>query len=301
MTLIDREVAERRTMRISNATSNIGISSLLTNQATKQQKIGQELSGILASLTEGQEKVIGNRPNQASGVTDFLQSIRSAGEAADKLSVQSLVAEKTSCTVLLKDGEKEKEVTYFTFYEKDRIYCKRESAEYCEWEISLKNEFQYEKVMSFLNGLEDQENQLYTIHKTFWTDLLSGKLDIDDFKEFLATKMQDGNSDCLKITEDGTIVDPDAMKYSIYVYGPAFGTAIARTVEEVLEMQQLRSEKIEAEWKKTHLTWIEEWNKEHPNLVGTRCFLYSDGRWYTAKELNKLWNEEMKSDGTVFI
>ena len=248
-------------MRISNVTGNIGISSLLTNQAS----IG----------------------------TDFPESIRSAGEDAGKLFVQSLVAEKTSCTVLLKDGEKENEVTYFTFYEKDRIYCKREGAEYCEWEISLEDESQYEKAMLFLNGLEDQEDQLYTIHKTFWTDLLSGKLNIDDFKEFLATKMQTENSDCLKITEDGTCVDPDAMKYSVYVSGPAFGTAIARTTEEFLEMQQLRSERIEAEWEKTHLPWVEQWNKDHPNLVGTKCFLYSDGKWYTAEEVDAAIKKEL--------
>lgn len=157
-----------------------------------------------------------------------------------KESAEMLLAEKTSCTYQMKDGE---ELSYFTFYEKDRIYCKKEGKEDCEWEIPLEDESQYDKIMSFLNALEDKENLSFTIHNTFWQDFLSGKLNVDEFQEFLSTITKEEISNGLKITEDG-VFDRETMKYATYIYGPEFGANMMRTTEEFMKWQEKQMGKI---------------------------------------------------------
>ncbi len=313
-------------MYITNVSRNIVGTLSSTAQAVKSQRGIQELYIVQELLPESQEQKLksgNNVPRNFIGSyrfeqnhwrqflqacdfklnvekenIDISESIKNVCETSDRLLVESLLAEKTSCIYQMKDG---KELSYLTFYEKNRIYCKKEGKEDYEWEIPLEDEAQYDKIMSFLNGLEDKENLSFTIHNTFWQDFLSGKLNVDEFQEFLSTSDQEEISNGFKITEDGAFHEKEAKKYVSYIYGPEFGANMMRTTEELFEWQEKQAQKIREEWEKTHLTWVEQWNKEHPNLIGVRCFLCSDGRWYTAEELDKLWDEELKSDGTVFI
>ena len=239
--------------------------------------------------------------NLAKEDIDLSEKIKGACDDSDLLFAESpfdesLFAERTFCTYQMKDG---KELSYVTVYEKDRIYCEKEGEEDCEWEIPLEDETQYDKVMSFLNGLQEKDNQSFTIHNTFWQDFLSGKLNVDEFREFLHTIGQEEVSNGFKISEDGTFINEEAKKYSIYIYGPDFGANIMRTTEDLLKWQEKQMAKALEEWEKTHLSWVEQWNKDHPDLAGVKCFIV-DGKWYTSEELDKLWDEEFKSDGTVF-
>lgn len=313
-------------MYIANVSGNIAGSLSLTNRPLKYQSETQELSTVLNLSLQTQERkskssnnmsenFIGLFSSQQDYWQRFLQAcdfkldvvkddidvserIKGVCETSDKLFVESLLAEKTSCNYQMKDGT---ELSYLTFYEKDRIYCKKEGKEDYEWEIPLEDETQYDKIMSFLNGLEDKEDLSFTIHNTFWQDFLSGKLDVDAFQEFINTSERKEILNGLKITEDGSFRERKTMKYACYIYGPEFGANMMRTTEELWEWQKKQAEKLGKEWAKTHLSWVEQWNKEHPNLVGVKCIRHSNGRWYTAEEINQLWNEEMKSNGTVFI
>ena len=197
---------------------------------------------------------------------------------------------KTSCHYKL--GEEET-LIFHTVYEKDRIYCVKEGTDGYEWEIPLNDESQYDRVLSFLNGLENQENQSFTIHSTFWRDFLSGKLNVDEFKDFLSGIDPETAANGFTITENGMFQDAGARKYSSYIYGPSFGTNMLRSTEEFTAWQKQQQAKLQEEYDKNHPSWVEQWNKEHPRLVGTKCFLYTDGQWYTAEEIVKLWAEEL--------
>ena len=78
---------------------------------------------------------------------------------------------------------------------------------------------------------------------------------------------------------------------------PDFVSNLMTTSEELFEYQKQQAEKKGS----TRPDWAEQWNKEHPNLAGVKCICDSDGQWYTAEEISKVWNEQLKSDGTVFI
>lgn len=325
MTWNAREVMERSNMYIANVSRNIVGTLLFANQPSKYQNEVQGLftvPNLLPEMQERKPKNSNNFPEKFIGLCKFEQNywqqflhsafnlnvktenidisehIKDVCDSSNKFFVESLFAEKTSCTYQMKDG---KELSYLTFYEKDRIYCKKEGNVNYEWEIQLNDETQYDKIMSFLNGLEDKINLSFTIHNTFWQDFLSGKVDVDAFQEFLSTSEQDEISNGLKIMEDGSFNREETMKYTSYIYGPEFGANMMRTSEELWKWQEKQTEKIGDEWAKTHLSWVEQWNKEHPNLIGVKCIRHSNGQWYTAEEIDKLWDEEMKSDGIVFI
>lgn len=197
---------------------------------------------------------------------------------------------KTSCQYQLDD---EKNLTFHTFYEKDKIYCKKEGTDGYEWEIPLSDESQFNKVLSFLNGLENRENQSFTIHRTFWKDFLSGKLNVDEFRDFLSEIDPETAAYGFTITENGSFHDKDARKYSSYLYGPSFGTNILRTTEEFMAWQKEQLEKNQEKETKNQLSWADQWNREHPRLAGIRCFKHWNGQWYTAEEIVKLWAEEL--------
>lgn len=103
-----------------------------------------------------------------------------------------------------------------------------------------------------------------------------------------------------KITQNGSVPGKENVKNASSMQEPDFVATIMRTTEEFMKWQEEQSEKIGEEWAKTHLSFVEQWNREHPNLAGTKCIRHTNGRWCTVEEIVNLWNEELKSDGTVF-
>lgn len=152
-----------------------------------------------------------------------------------KDAVNTLLAEKTSCTypIEMEDGELS-EITYFTFYEKDRIYCKKEGCDGYEWEMPLEDETQYEKVMAFLERQKDKENMRFASQQIFWQDYLSGELDQEGFQHFLDTRVEKGIPNYVNVEENGTYIDKEAFSFCKYMDQP-FVELIATTEKEFLD------------------------------------------------------------------
>lgn len=184
---------------------------------------------LLASAESNSEK---------NGVEQTVSVLEDAGNIMKEdreFAVKSLFAEKTSCTYPFETEEGElSTLTYFTFYEKDRIYCVKEGSGGYEWEMLLEDETQYEKVMSFLNSLKDKENLGFASHENFWQDYLSGELDIEGFQDFLDTKVQKGIPNYAYVMEESVYFDKEAVHFSKYVDQP-FCKLIATTREELMD------------------------------------------------------------------
>lgn len=210
-------------------------------------------------------------------------------QSSDTEDVETLLAEKTSYTRQMKDGSRQ---SYLTFYEKDKIRCVREDKESFDWELPLDDESQYDRIMQFLNEFEDKDNLPFTYHKNFWQDFLSGELDVEGFKRFLSTEVEEKGAHCLQITEDGMCTDRETAKYWAYMDPPEFVDTIFRTTEEFRDWLAAEAKRAQEEWEETHLSWVEQFNQDHPNQAGKKCF-YWRGVWYTAEEIDALWKEQI--------
>lgn len=203
--------------------------------------------------------------------------------------VNALPAEKTSCTYPIETGDGVSEVTWSTFYEKNRIYCIREGCDACEWEIPLGDETQYDKVMSFLNGLKDKENLRFASHENFWRDYLSGELDMEGFQNFLDTKVQKGIPDYTYVTEEGVRFDKEAVSFSKYIDQP-FCEVVATTEKEFLDycMAELA--------KKLSTMQEEDPIEKHYRMFGDRGqrIHYFHGKLYTYEEVYPLELQEAR-------
>lgn len=216
------------------------------------------------------------------------ESVALKGNA--KNAVNALLAEKTLCTypIEMEDGELST-LTYFTFYEKDRIYCIREGCYSYEWELPLEDETQYDKVMSFLNGLKDKENLRFASHKNFWQDYLSGELDMEGFLDFLDTKVQKGIPGYTYVTEEGVRFDKEAVRFSKYVDEP-FCEVIATTEKEFLDWCMARIAKRKLTLQDTNPV------EYHYRMFGDRGqrIHYFHGKLYTYEEVFPLEMQEAR-------
>lgn len=221
--------------------------------------------------------------------TDVEKSVSVSREDRDA-AVNALLAERTVCTYPFEteDGELSM-LTYFTFYEKDRIYCIKEGSDSCEWEMPLEDESQYEKVMSLLNSLEDRENLRFGSHENFWQDYLSGELDMEGFRNFLNTRMQKGIADYTNVTEEGVYFDKEAVQFSKYVEQP-FGELIATTEKEFLDWQMAKVANRELTLQDTDPV------EYHYRMFGDRGQRIHDfhGKLYTYEEVFPLEMQEAR-------
>ena len=126
------------------------------------------------------------------------------------------------------------------------------------------------------------------------------KADEDAVENSFVQNEQEDVTATFKISEDGAVILQETEEKDA-ASDKGFVSKMMRTSEELFEWQEQQAKEQEKEWNKTHLSWVEQWNKEHPNLVGVRCIRDSDGRWYTAEEINDRWNRELRSDGNIFL
>lgn len=202
----------------------------------------------------------------------------------------NVVAEKTSCSYPFEteDGELSA-LTYFTFYEKDRIYCVKDGSDGCEWEMPLQDETQYDQVMSFLNSLNGKENLRFASHENFWQDYLSGELDMEGFQNFLDTKVHKGIPDYTYVTEEGVCFDREAVRFSKYMDQP-FCEVVATTEKEFLDycMAELA--------KKLSTMQEEDPIEKHYRMFGDRGqrIHYFHGKLYTYEEVYPLELQEAR-------
>lgn len=77
---------------------------------------------------------------------------------------------------------------YITAVSEDGIRCISQNSEEYDWELSFANSIQYRQAMDIIDwASEEMDNYLFAAHENFWQDYLGGNIDIDAFKDFLAT------------------------------------------------------------------------------------------------------------------
>ena len=89
--------------------------------------------------------------------------------------------------------------------------------------------------MSYLQGLDLQDNLKFACHENFWQDFLNDKVDMDKFNDFLETRVTDGMPNYLNVYETGVNIDIKAVQYSKYMNLPDFVKNMCYTSEEALE------------------------------------------------------------------
>lgn len=140
-------------------------------------------------------------------------------EISEEATAALLTVESTVCTYPASDS-KEKDIRYITCYQEDGIYCFQQGKSVLEWSISFTDESGYEKVMEFLNSIDTKKNPCFASHENFWKDFLEDKIDIEDFRNFLNTRVENGLPGYAMITENGTVIDKEAVKYCWYMNPP---------------------------------------------------------------------------------
>lgn len=87
---------------------------------------------------------------------------------------------------------------FYTYYSPEGMKCIREgernpanpeekiSEDTLQWEIKFTDPKQYDRVMEFLEEFPEEDNLRFTTNEKFWNDFLSGKVDMEGFREFYA-------------------------------------------------------------------------------------------------------------------
>lgn len=230
------------------------------------------------------ENAVAEKAVSASGSVEYMPK-------EDKEdAVNALLTEKTSCTypIEMEDGELS-EITWFTFYEKDRIYCIKEGSDGYEWEIPLEDESQYEKVMAFLESQKDKENMRFASRQIFWQDYLSGELDKEGFQHFLDSRVEKGIPNYVNVEENGTYIDKEAIQFCKYMDQP-FVEVIATTEKEFLDWQMAEIAKRKPTLQETDPV------EYHYRMFGDRGqrIHYFHGKLYTYEEVFPLEMQEAR-------
>jgi hypothetical protein len=222
---------------------------------------------------------------------ETIESESSAEDDVSEESIEMLLAEVTTATYPSNDDSKDD--VYYTFYTPNGIYCRKQGQSELEWEIPLEDKSQYDKVISYLQSMESQDNFRFACHENFWQDFLSGQLDVDKFNDFLETRVVDGVPNYLNVFENGVNIDKEAAGYSKYMNKPDFVGEIYYTLEEVLEAsKRSTSANKQSNHEVIDKNHLEDYYAKHPNEIGQRNHYYN-GRWYSMSELVEIWDKEL--------
>lgn len=205
-----------------------------------------------------------------------------------------LLAEYTTATYPSGTPEIPDDV-YDTYYTQDGIYCRKRGQDEFQWQILFEDSSQYEKVMSYLQGLDLQNNLRFACHENFWQDFLSGQMDVNKFKDFWEERVVDGVPNYLNVYETGATIDAGAEQYSKYMNLPDFVKNMCYTSEEAFQTF-FNHRKVDANKQPGHevidTNHLEQYYAKHPNEIGKRNHYYN-GRWYSMAELAAVWDKEL--------
>lgn len=116
------------------------------------------------------------------------------------------------------DGEDDQKI-YAVVADSNGIRC------ICEgkviWEIPLNSREEYEKVVALMHEFGGM-NCRFACAEEFWRDYLDDKLDMEAFREFLATRTKDGVPDYTDEDENGVRINRDAAQWARYMNRPGF-------------------------------------------------------------------------------
>lgn len=134
-----------------------------------------------------------------------------AGEADDGL---FLTWETRQCTYP-PENKGEGKVCYIVCCTRDTIICKRAGEKEAIWRLSYRHGRDFGWVRRFFQEFSFQENLRFIVHKDFWQDFLSGKIDEKDFLEFFSWS-ENGIPYGLSVTEHSFCGDRESLKYQKY-------------------------------------------------------------------------------------
>ena len=210
------------------------------------------------------------------------------------VSEEMLLAEYTTAVYPSSDKELPDDV-YYTFYTTEGISCRKQGQSEYEWQIPFEDASQYEKVMSFLQSLDSQNNLRFACHENFWQDFLNDQIEMDKFSDFLETRVVDGVPNYLNVYETGVTIDTEAARYSKYMNLPDFVNNMCYTSEEAFQTF-FNHRKVDENKQPGHevvnRNHLDEYYAKHPDEIGKRNHYYN-GRWYSMAELTAVWNKEL--------
>lgn len=275
--------------RIQNGSSEqsfqIGSGSYTETEWKKLLKGFDAAQAKLRESAEGTKKEVQE--------TNEIETSKEDNETEEK-SVEMLLAEFTTATYPSGDKDVPDDV-YYTFYTPDGIYCRKQGQSEFEWQIPFENESQYEKVMSYLQSLDSKNNLRFACHENFWQDFLNNEVDMNQFNDFLETRVVDGVPNYLNVYESGVNIDTEAAQYSKYMNLPDFVKNMCYTSEEAFETffrHRSVGENKQPGHEVINMNHLDQYYAKHPNEIGKRNHYYN-GRWYSMAELVGIWNEEL--------
>ncbi len=216
--------------------------------------------------------------------TNEIESPEEDNETKGK-NVEMLLSEFTTATY--PSGNKDvPDDVYYTFYTPDGIYCRKQGHSEFEWQIQFEDKSQYEKVMSYLQSLDSQNNLRFACHENFWQDFLADQFDMNKFNEFMETRVVDGVPNYLNVYETGVNIDRESTRYSKYMNLPDFVTNMCYTSEEAFETF-FRHRKVTGNTQPTHkvidMNHLDRYYTKHPDEIKNKpsspAFLPRVGQW----------------------
>ena len=183
-------------------------------QAKRQKEITTKITKkVPASVTSEDSKDIA----KAAGITVPDSAATAKGVETKESSVMdSLVTESTTCTYPA-SNEKDAKEMYITWYTKEGIFCRKAGqTEGYFWSVSFEESAQYNKVMKFLGRLNADANYRFAAHENFWQDFLAGKVNEDDFVDFL-NDLKNGMPDDTHTGDNSVYANGEMAKYAEYL------------------------------------------------------------------------------------
>ncbi|CDD57386.1 hypothetical protein NQ488_09735 [[Bacteroides] pectinophilus] len=106
---------------------------------------------------------------------------------------------------------------YITAVSEDGIRCISQDSEEYDWELLFANSIQYRQAMDIIDwASEEMDNYLFAANENFWQDYLGGNIDIEAFKDFLATT-NNGIPDYVIGDEYNMRIDESKIKWAQYM------------------------------------------------------------------------------------
>lgn len=210
--------------------------------------------------------------------------------------VEMLLADFTYTTATCPSGNKDiPDDVYYTFYTSDGIYCRKQGQSKFEWQIQFEDKSQYEKVMSYLQTLDSQNNLRFACHENFWQDFLTDQIDMDKFNDFLDTRVVDGVPNYLNVYENGVNIDKESAQYSKYMNLPDFVKDMCYTSEEAFRTflnHRTVTENTQPGHKVVDMNHLDQYYAKYPSQIVKKNHYYN-GKWYSMIELTAIWQKEL--------
>lgn len=170
----------------------------------------QEEEGLFQNISQGFDQ-IGTVGDTGGGDMPGDGFPKGCGAVDDGL----LLTNEISQCMYFPEERTEEAIRYIVCYTRDGIVCTRAGDRRALWKMPFRRTRDYDQVMIFLQNFKFCENLLFSAHKGFWLDYLSGKLDQEGFLDFFA-RVEHGISNHFLSDGSGGYLDGEIQKYQEY-------------------------------------------------------------------------------------